>query len=188
MEENVTRRLRLGAVRFLMIDIQERLLPSIHANDAVVANSRRLLAAARLLDVPVFYTEQYPKGIGVTVGELMKALPETAKRFEKTHFSCVDEPGFKDFLYDQDVQTVTVVWGTEAHICVLSTVMDMLDCGKRVAVVSDASCSRTRENRDMAMDAMRAAGALVLPTETVVYQLLGRSGTDAFKAMLPFFK
>lgn len=188
MKKDNPRRLYFGEVRFLMIDIQERLLPSIDRNDEIIANSRRLLAAARLMDIPTYYTEQYPKGIGATVPELRASLPEDAGRFEKTHFSCFDEHGFKDFMYNQDVNIVTVVWGTEAHICVMTTVMDMLECGMKVAVVSDASGSRTEANRAEAMLAMRHAGALVLPTESVVYQLLGKSGTDQFKAMLPFFK
>lgn len=181
------RRLRAGETRFLMVDIQEKLFPHIFEQGKIRENSQRLIAAAKLLDIPFFYTEQYPKGIGPTDEELRKALPPEAKRMEKMHFSCMDEPGFEDFLGGRK-KFVTVVWGIETHICIETTVMDMLDRGMRVAVVSDAVGSRTRENRETALDAMLRAGALVLSTETVVYQLLCRSGTDAFKAMLPFFK
>lgn len=183
-----TRRLCAGAVRFLLVDIQEKLFGHIHGNEGIRENSLRLLAAARLLDIPFFYTEQYPKGIGGTDEALLKALPSGAKRFEKTSFSCMEESGFKEFLGPRQKHTVTVVWGIETHICVETTVMDMLDEGMRVAVVSDAVGSRTAENREIALDAMRRAGALVLSTESVVYQLLGRAGTEQFKAMLPFFK
>lgn len=183
-----TRRLRAEDVCFLLVDIQEKLFGHIDGNAEIRENSLRLLAAARLLDIPFFYTEQYPKGIGGTDGELAAAFPSGAKRFEKTHFSCMDEPGFRKFLHSRHKNPVTVVWGVEAHICVEATVMDMLDEGMRAAVVSDAVGSRTSENRNTALAAMTRAGALVLSAESVVYQLLGRSGTEQFKAMLPFFK
>lgn len=182
------RRLRAAETRFLMIDIQEKLFPHIFGNEGIRENSQRLIAAARLLNIPLFYTEQYPKGIGATDAALKKALPPEAKSMEKMHFSCMDEPGFEDFLNGGRKNAVTVVWGIETHICVETTVMDMLDRGMRTAVVSDAVGSRTEENREIALAAMRRAGALVLSTESVVYQLLCRSGTEAFKAMLPFFK
>lgn len=182
------RRLRKERARFLMVDIQEKLFPHISDGDEIAANSLRLLASARLMDIPFFYTEQYPKGLGETESDLIKALPENARRFEKTCFSCMEEPGFTKFLGSRGKEPVTVVWGIETHICIMSTVMDMLDEGMSVAVVSDAVGSRKREHRQTALAAMQRAGALVLPTESVVYQLLERAGTEKFKAMLPFFK
>jgi nicotinamidase-related amidase len=185
---NVPRRLRSEEVRFLLIDIQEKLFPHIYNREEIRANTARLLAAARLLDAPMFYTEQYPAGIGLTDENIRKAIPDGSKRFEKMHFSCFDEPEFKSSFMASDDAKVTVVWGIETHICIMTTVMDMLDCGLQVAVVSDAVGSRLKTNSDMALDAMRSAGALVIPTESVVYQMLGVSGTDKFKAMLPYFK
>jgi nicotinamidase-related amidase len=171
-----------------MIDIQEKLLPHICDHAEIRENSLRLLAAARLLDIPVVYTEQYPKGIGRTDEKIARAIPEGATRFEKMSFSCLDSPGFVDYCGLGDTSLVNVVWGIEAHICLMSTVMDMIERDLPTAVVIDASGSRRRENRDAALDAMRLAGVLAIPTESVVYQLLEISGTDMFKAMLPFFK
>jgi nicotinamidase-related amidase len=171
-----------------MIDIQEKLIPHICDHAEIRKNSLRLLAAARLLDIPVTYTEQYPKGIGQTDEEIARAIPEGARRFEKMSFSCLDAPGFVDFCGLADTSLVTVVWGIETHICLMSTVMDMIERDLPAVVVIDASGSRRRENRDAALESMRLAGALAIPTESVVYQLLEMSGTAQFKAMLPFFK
>ena len=182
------RRLREGEVRFLLIDIQERLFPNISNNEMIRANTQRLLAVARLMDIPFFYTEQYPKGIGSTDTEILKSIPEGASRFEKMTFSCMEEPGFENFFDCSDRKRAAVVWGIETHICVMTTVMDMLEEGMKVAVVSDAVGSRSEANSNRALFVMERAGALVIPTESVVYQLLGRSGTGDFKAMLPFFK
>ena len=180
-------RLRKEETAFLMIDVQERLLPSISENGAVLENGVRLLRTAAQLRLPVLYTEQYPKGIGATAAELSSVLPEGTRRFEKTTFSCCEEPGFLEVLQSME-RDVTVVFGIESHICVLSTVQGLRERGRKSVVAADASVSRRPENHRLALDAARDCGAAVLPTEPVVYQLLGRSGTPEFKALLPLFK
>jgi nicotinamidase-related amidase len=180
-------RLHKEETSLLMVDLQERLLPSIDRHEAVVQNAARLLKVAELLSLPVLYTEQYPKGIGPTEASLLAALPKGARRYEKMNFSCCEEPDFLD-IFEETMRPVTVIFGTESHICVLSTTEDLLERGKKIVVAADASGSRTSDNQNMAMATLRSCGALVLPTETVVYQLLGRSGTPEFKAMLPLFK
>ncbi len=174
-------------VRFLMIDVQERLLPAISGHDAVLGNAVRLLKTAQTLSIPLFYTEQYPKGIGPTHKELLEALPDGTRRFEKVHFSCCGEEGFDGFL-NEVPRPVTVLFGIESHICVLSTALDLAARGERVVVAADACGSRSPENHALALSAMGRSGVLPLPTETVVYRLIGRSGTPEFKAMLPLFK
>jgi nicotinamidase-related amidase len=173
---------------FLMIDVQERLLPSIESPDAMVQNGVRLLKAAEALSLPVLWTEQYPRGIGATVAPLMESIPASAVRLEKMTFSCCDEPGFTEKLRELKRPTV-VMFGIETHICVLSTAMDLIkNEGYNVVFAADACGSRTRENHNLALEAARSCGALIIPTETVVYQLLGRSGTAEFKGLLPLFK
>jgi nicotinamidase-related amidase len=180
-------RLHKEETSLLMIDVQERLLPSIDRHEAVVQNAVRLLKTAELLSLPVLYTEQYPKGIGSTEASVLAALPKGARRFEKMTFSCCEEPGFLD-IFEATMRSVTVIFGTESHICILSTLEDLLDRGRKIVLAADASGSRTSDNHNLALATARSCGALVLPTETIVYQLLGRSGTPEFKAMLPFFK
>jgi nicotinamidase-related amidase len=180
-------RLRKEETSLLMIDVQERLLPSIDRRGAVIQNVIRLLKTAEVLSLPVLYTEQYPKGIGSTEASVLAALPEGARRFEKMTFSCCEEPDFPG-IFEATMRPVTVVFGTESHICVLSTTEDLLDRGRKVVIAADACGSRTSENHNLALATLRSCGALVLPTETVVYQLLGRSGTPEFKTMLPLFK
>lgn len=180
-------RLRERETSLLMIDIQTRLLPSIAGYEAVRANARRLLQAAGVLSLPVIYTEQYPKGIGSTAEELVAVLPERTRYFEKTAFSCCDEPGFFDMFQDGE-KFVTVIFGVESHICVLSTAMDLLSRGRKVVVAADACGSRNEDNHALALDALRSCGAGIVPTETVIYQLLGKAGTPEFKELLPLFK
>ncbi len=170
-----------------MIDIQEKLYPHISAHEEILQNSRRLLKAAEVLKVPVLVTEQYPKGLGPTLPALKEMLGSETRFLEKITFSCYPGPGFTDALSAIN-RPVTVVFGIETHICVLSTVMDLISHGHEVAVVADACGSRKPENHELAIAAARTCGALVLPVETVIYQMLGAAGTEAFKAMLPYFK
>src|SRR5215471_6117195 len=117
-----------GAV-LLLIDMQQRLMPAIHDNDSVVARAVRLAEAARLLDVPVRATEQYPAGLGPTV-EPLAAYPQEV--LAKTTFSAVADPGFPALL--PTGATEIVVAGCEAHVCVLQTVLGLLASGRRVAL------------------------------------------------------
>ena len=180
-------RLRRDSAHFLMIDVQERLLPAISGHDALHRNILKLERAAAVMDIPFCYTEQYPKGLGSTTEEILEALPEGALRFEKNTFSCCDEEEFKEIVARQN-RPVTVLFGIETHICVLATVLDLLELNRRVVVAADACGSRLSEHSALAMDAMRGAGAFVLPVETIIYHIMGRSGTPEFKALLPLFK
>ena len=180
-------RLRREETAFLLVDVQERLLPSISGNEIVIQNSVRLLKAANVLQLPSLYTEQYPKGIGPTVARLAESLPKSADRFEKTAFSCCDEPGFEDELRALKRETI-VLFGIETHICILSTAVDLIAAGYKVVLASDACGSRNPDNHAAALAAIGASGAAVVPTETIVYQLLKKAGTPEFKELLPLFK
>ena len=171
----------------MMVDVQERLLPSISNHEAVLSNSVKLLRAAEVLSLPALYTEQYPKGIGKTVDELLNVLPQGTCRTEKTAFSCCDEPGFIE-AFREFKRPTAVIFGIETHICILSTVIDLIHMGHNVVLAADACGSRNPDNHALALEAIRACGAAVLPTESVIYLMLGASGTSEFKALLPLFK
>lgn len=173
-------------VLFLMIDIQEKLMPAIENSEQVGAESERLLRAADVMNVPLVITEQYPKGLGSTLASL-RTLASRAPVFSKTGFSCYEADGFEQELVKLNRKSV-VLFGVETHICVLSTAMELRREGYQVVVVGDACGSRKAKNHEMASAALLAADIAVLPTETVVYQLLERSGTPEFKALLPYFK
>ncbi len=180
-------RLFRSSTQMLMVDVQERLLPAISGHEDIRRNILRLALASETLQIPFSYTEQYPKGLGPTDGEILSSLPRGARRFEKNHFSCCDEEGFSDF-FEPASQKQIVLFGIETHICILTTLLDLLARGRKVVLAADACGSRAPENARLALKAASAAGALVVPTETVIYQLMGRSGTAEFKTLLPLFK
>ena len=167
----------------LVIDLQARLMPVIHAGDAVIANARRLVAAAALLDVPVTATEQNPKGLGKTVAGL---LPEGLAALEKMTFDSCGAPAFLSSLPAE--RPDLVVAGCEAHVCVLQTVLGLRDAGRRVFVVEDAIGSRRAENRAGAIRRMERHGAEMVTTEMVIFEWLGTAGHPRFREAMALVK
>lgn len=182
----ISYKLKKNQSQLVIIDVQERLLPVITNNKSIIKHSKLLLRCAQVLSIPVKYTEQYPKGLGPTVSDISDLLPPETPRFEKVHFSCYDEPGFIDFLGNERRQIVLA--GIETHICILATTLDLLKEGYQVVVALEAVGSRQEEHNLAALKAASQCGALVLPTESIVYQWLNVSGTPEFKEMLPYFK
>ncbi|MBQ7576949.1 MAG: isochorismatase family protein [Synergistaceae bacterium] len=177
----------------LMIDIQEKLMPAIYNKDEIITNSIKLLTAANELSVPVIATEQYPKGIGSTLGELKNLLPESTPIISKTEFSCCEAQTFGDeFLnmnFNAGTRDTAVLFGVETHICVLATAIDLISkYNLNVVIAADSCGSRSEKNHLLALDAARSMGCLVVPVETVIYHMLERAGTPQFKSLLPMFK
>ena len=159
----------------VVVDAQEAFRPAVLDFDRVVRNTATLVQGARILDVPVAVTEQYPKGLGRTVPEVAEHL-DGARPIEKLCFSAAAADGF-----DPDGREQALVCGIEAHVCVSQTVHDLLDRGLEVHVARDAVSSRTEENREVGLRRMESAGAVVTSVETALFELLRAAGSDEFK-------
>lgn len=171
----------------LIIDIQERLLPVMAERQQVVAKSSILWAAARELVLPVTVSEQYPKGLGHTVPELVS---NEATVFEKMTFSCWRDAAMKQHFIKlhEAGRPLVIVAGIEAHVCVLQTCIDLSAAGFGVFAVNDAMSSRKTESATLAYDRMRAFGIEVVNAEMVLFELLERAGTPQFKALSALIK
>jgi nicotinamidase-related amidase len=161
----------------LVIDMQEKVLPAIHDHERVVANVGWLIRAAQKLGVPVAATEHYPKGLGHTVKPIRALLPEGAVG-TKTHFSSV-AAGCLTRLPGADRPQVVVV-GTEAHVCLMQTALELVEEGKEVYVVADCVGSRHEQDRDLALARMRQEGARIVSREMVVFEWLAEAATPLF--------
>lgn len=170
----------------LVVDVQEKLAPAIFEGEAAIANNVRLLSAAAQLGVPSFVSEQYVRGLGHSVGEIQNAAVD-AHFFEKTHFSCTGEAGVVDMLRATGRQQI-ILTGMETHVCVLQTAFGLLGAGFDVYLVADAASSRTRENRNLAIERLRAEGARIVTTEMVLFEWLQKAGTDEFRRLLPLIR
>ena len=162
----------------LVIDVQEKLVPLILDAPALVRNIAFLVDGARLLDVPVQATEQYPRGLGPTVAELAKRLPE---RPDKTAFSSCAVPSVVEH-FRRAARPKVVLAGIETHVCVLHTALDLLALDFRVYVAVDAVGSRYRIDHDTALRRLEQAGAVLTTSEGCVFEWLGGAGHPRFKA------
>jgi nicotinamidase-related amidase len=156
----------------LVIDFQARLMPAIENGAAAVANTSRLLRAAEMFDVPALVTEHNAAGLGPTVPDL--AALAHGRVAHKMTFDACRTAGFLDRLDDR---RGIVVAGCETHVCVLQTVLGLIDAGRRVYLVQDAVGSRRSESKEAAIRRMERHGVEIVTTEMVVFEWLG-SGED----------
>ena len=170
----------------LVIDIQDRLAPTMADTSMVIDNTAVLLKAARTLGVPVLVSEQYPRGLGPTTPELAALIPSDSV-VEKVHFSCMSEDGYVR-RFREIGRSQLVLVGIEAHVCVLQTAEQLVEAGCDVFVVADATSSRTVANHEAALERMRADGVHVVTTEMVAFEWLARAGTPQFKEISALIK
>jgi len=166
----------------VVIDVQERLVPAMPKKvyRRLLKTVDMLVKGAKALGVPVVATEQYPKGLGHTVAELAGACEQ--KVVEKVSFGCCGEPTFMAEMKKLGRSQV-IVAGMEAHVCVYQTVIGLLEAGYNVHLVSDAICSRNKEDYLAGVANARCAGAVVTTAETALFQLLQQAGTPEFKVV-----
>lgn len=173
--------------QLVIVDMQSNLCGAMDpaAMRDVIRNCSILLQAAKLLNVPALHTEQYPRGLGSTLPELAQWLPADS-RVEKTTFSCCEESDFSAKLDDTRPQIVLA--GTEAHVCILQTALQLQEMSHTVFVVEDAIISRNPANKANALDRLRQAGVVVTNTESVVFEWLQVAEGDAFKQIAKLIK
>jgi nicotinamidase-related amidase len=164
--------------RLLIVDVQEKLLPLIPVAERLVHNCRRLLDGARIVSVPSFATEQYPKGLGRTKAELAERLGTIP---DKVCFSCVPALGWGTAAELADDRDQIVVAGMETHVCVLQTVLDLIAGGFRVYVPADAVASRSEMDWRIALERMASSGATITTVESVLFEWCRQAGTPVFK-------
>ncbi len=177
-----------SASHLLIIDIQEKLVPTIHAVDAMIERTRFLIETARVLNVPISLTEQYPKGRGSTAPALLAACGDASAVFAKTSFSCLRDEAIAAHLNSFPDRRQLVLVGMEAHVCVLQTALDAGAQGFEVFVVSDAVSSRAVPDVEAARRRLKAAGVTMVSAEMVFFEWLERSGTTEFKQLAPLLR
>lgn len=166
----------------LMIDIQERLVAALE-KDVIVSKAQKIIDGAELLEVPVFVTEQYPKGLGNTV----VVLPDNAEVAEKTYFNALLEEGLFDKIKAYGKKQI-VIFGIETHICVYQTACALMEAGFEVYVVKDACASRNKYEFKMGIEAMRDNGAKISCVEMILFEWLQGAKNPQFKKVQSLIK
>lgn len=166
----------------LIVDFQERLVPAIADHEALMERVRILLQGLKVLDIPMTVTQQYTKGLGMSVSEVWEASGET-EYLDKISFSALEvaEPKIHDKKY-------ILVCGMEAHCCVLQTVIDLAGAGYVPVLVTDCIGSRRESDREMAIRRAEREGAVLTSSEAILFELLKEAGTPLSKEILNIVK
>ena len=178
--------LKVENTALALIDVQGKLAGLMHEKDALFRNLEILIRGAQALELPIFWLEQYPKGLGPTVPEIAQLLGNR-KPIEKTCFSAFGSDQFRAQLRDSNRRQLLVA-GIETHICVYQTVRHLLDEGFQVEVVGDAASSRTEQSKALGLDKMMRAGAEVTSVEMALFELREEAGTPQFKTIAGLVK
>jgi nicotinamidase-related amidase len=188
MEMNNNLKLLLPEESLLMIvDLQDKFLPFLKHSKRVLQSTKLLIAVARELRIPMVVTEHNPKRIGPTVPELAEKL-EDVPVLAKEIFSCFGDPAIKAAIgTHQDLKNILLV-GCETHICIMQTTIDALALGYNVHVAANGVSSRKELDWKVGLERIARCGAVVATSEMIAYELLKRSDTANFKALLPQFK
>jgi nicotinamidase-related amidase len=193
--------------QLVLVDYQQKLMPSIHEGDLVVANAVRLARIAQLLQVPLWCTEENPAGLGETVevlqplvaGRTIAKMPFDGSQLLLPRLRPAAKPqGGNARSLPRHLQKATpaptaaresiVLAGCEAHVCLMQTALGLLEEELDVWVVTDACSSRSERNRDAAFDRLAGAGAELVTTEMVAFEWLRDAQHPRFREVLTLVK
>ena len=162
----------------LIIDVQEKIIKPIFNKDSIIKNIKKLIDAYQILEENIFVSEQNPMKLGATIPAL---LPNPGfKKIEKMEFSLANIQEFLKELKNKKI-TNLIVCGIETNICIQQTVLDCLQKGFAVILVSDAMSSRNRIDHEIALQRMTQSGAILTTTESIIFELCKTADRKEFK-------
>lgn len=153
------------------VDYQERLMPVMHEKEELLAHSVILLKGLKELGIPIYLTQQYTRGLGMTVKEITDAAG-TEEYLEKISYSAAE-----DVIPKLGEKKTVILCGIESHICVLQTVIDLKSRGYTPVLVTDCISSRKKRDYDMALERAKQEGAVLTTYEALLFEILGKAGT-----------
>ena len=171
---------------FLLVDVQGKLAHSMHAKENLFKNLRKLVKGMRVLEIPILWAEQNPKGLGPTVPEVAELLSDL-QAIPKHSFSCYKNNEIRQALQALNRPNVLVA-GIEAHVCVYQTVRDLRKAQYDVQLIADAISSRLIENKQIGLEKCKNTGAEITSVETALFELLEVAEGDRFKKILDVIK
>ena len=173
----------------VIVDVQKRLMSAMpeEISNNTLNNIGVLITSANILNIPIIHTEQYPKGLGKTCPQIQNLLQNHYPPVEKLSLSCCEVDTFNRQVIETGKKQI-ILTGVEAHVCVFQTALDLLQQGYTIYLVKDAVCSRHKMDWQTSLDIAAKAGALITATEIILFQILGRAGTEEFKHIQSLLK
>lgn len=163
----------------LIIDYQEKLAPHVEKSKDTRRAIVKLIEFANIWNISVILSEQYPRGLGQTVQEIVEVLPEYAPH-EKTAFSCFGSEGFDELVKATGKNNLAIV-GIETHVCVFQTTRDALERGYSVHLIADGVSSRSKKDKRIGIMRMKELGATISSSEMLMFEVMERAGSPEFK-------
>ncbi|WP_317856237.1 isochorismatase family protein [Chakrabartyella piscis] len=170
----------------IIIDFQEKLLPVMDQKEALIQKAATFAQGLVELEVPFVVSQQYTRGLGETVSELKDVIAD-GTYLEKNTFSCMGCEEIKNWVVAQGKKNV-LISGIEAHICVMQTVVDLLEMGYNVTVVADCVGSRSQYDKEIGLERMKAEGAKVATCESILFELTVGAKNPHFKTISKLVK
>lgn len=172
----------------LIIDIQEKLLNAVFNKEGVEKKSEILAKTASVLDLPVYITEQYPKGLGSTVHTILDNLnKDRITVYEKTAFNALFDLDLLSSL-KKSGRTQIILMGIETHICVHQTAAALIENGFEVHLIKDASGSRFENEYNAGILRMQENGVNISTTEIALFELIKTAKHPNFKEIQALIK
>lgn len=171
----------------LIIDVQDKLVPVMFNKDTLVQNTKLLINGLSILKIPMIVSQQYTKGLGMTVDEIKNLFGDNFQYYDKITFSSYEDEKIKAVIKEQKRKNI-IIFGIEAHVCVLQTVIDCMAAGYHVTVIKDCIGSRKESDMDVAIQRYISEGAQVSTYESILFELTREAGNDTFKAISRLIK
>ncbi len=168
-----------SSAALVVIDYQDKLFQAMHDKENLLVNAVKVIRGAKVFDLPLIVTEQIPEKLGQTIPDVIGELG-SVERIPKESFSCWGNDRFQEQVKLLNRRDIIII-GIESHICVYQTAVDLLDNGYNVHIVADAVSSRTKENSDLGLAAIKSAGACITSTEMALFEILRSAGNAGFK-------
>jgi len=172
-------RIESNKTQVLIVDIQEKLFPHMDKQKQLFSKIIKLIQGLKLFKIPFILNEQYPKGIGNTIAPIKELLIKE-KTYEKTSFSCCKNLTTMEKIRDNNKKFV-IVFGIEAHVCVMQSVLDLLENNFIPILVTDCISSRNPYDKKIAIKRMENAGAILATYESILFELCSDAKNDVFK-------
>lgn len=163
----------------MIIDMQEKLVPAMFNKEACEDRVCMLARGLNLLEIPMLITQQYTKGLGGSLPSVYEAAG-TKEFFDKRTFSCAQDDNIVAALQKKNRKNV-LICGTEAHVCVLQTCIDLKALGFQPILVIDAIASRKKSDLKAAIKRAMQEGVIITTAEAVLFELTVDSRHPKFR-------
>jgi nicotinamidase-related amidase len=178
--------LKIDNMVLVIVDVQGKLATLMYNREGFYQNVLRMIEAARVLAIPIIWNEQIPDKLGPTIPEIKAALPDATPLVKHT-FSCCGNEDFNTRLESSGRKQVLLV-GMESHVCVYQSTLDLIKAGYEVYAVADAISSRSLENKEIGLGAMKEAGARITSVEMALFEALRVAEGDQFRQIIKIIK